>query len=113
MSVDKPDSLPNVVIDEAWAEYVYPRAAIGELSEPHPQSGFTRAMRVLKNWATEHDKFWSGLVELTEQRGREFAAAELESLATEMERSPGHLPVTAEDVRARAQQLREDRKAGA
>lgn len=112
MSADKPDALPQIVIDEAWVEYVYPRAAVGELSDPHPQSGFVRAMRVLKRWATEHDELWSGLVELTEQRERESVAAELGRLADEMERSPKHLPVTAEDVRARATQLRGDRKAG-
>ena len=44
-------SLPQSVIDEAWSEFVYPRAAVGDLAQPHPQSAFTRAMRVIEQWA--------------------------------------------------------------
>ena len=108
MSEIEPEALPQCIVDEAWIEFVYPRVAVGELDRPHEQSGFMRAVRVFQQWARQHDEFWSGLVELNERRGRELAAAELESLATEMERSSKHLPVTAEDVRARADQFRND-----
>jgi hypothetical protein len=111
MTDEKPEALPQFIVDEAWSKFVYPRAAIGELSLPPEQGAFMRAARVFRQWAREHDTFWSGLVDLTERKGHERAAAELESLADEMELSPAHMPVTAEDVRARAAQLRE--KAGA
>lgn len=52
-------SLPQSVIDEAWSEFVYPRAAVGDLSHPSAQSGFMRAMRVIQQWATEHDAYWA------------------------------------------------------
>lgn len=55
----QPQSLPDSVIAEAWSEYLYPRSAVGDLRDPNPQSGFTRAMRVLQQWATEHDDWWS------------------------------------------------------
>jgi len=82
------NQLPQAVIDEAWSEFVYPRAAVGDLARPAQMGGFTRAMRVVAQWADRH------------------VAAELEALAVEMDDRPGNLPVTAEDVRARAAQLR-------
>lgn len=56
---DPKQSLPQSVIDEAWSEYLYPRAAVEGLSHPQPTSGFVRAMRVIQQWATEHDAYWS------------------------------------------------------
>ena len=83
-------SVPDSVIAEAWSEFIYPRAAVGDLARPHPQSGFTRAMRVVQQWVDKR------------------AAAELDALATEMDERPEYLPVSAEDVRARAAQLRSE-----
>jgi hypothetical protein len=58
-----PQSLPDSVIGEAWSEFLYPRAAVGDLAEPHPQSGFTRAVRVFQGWATEHDAYWHSVAD--------------------------------------------------
>jgi hypothetical protein len=45
---DRPDiTIPEADVAEAWSEFVYPRAAVGDLSEPHPHSGFMRAIRAL------------------------------------------------------------------
>jgi hypothetical protein len=79
MSETTTESLPDLVVDEAWSEYVYPRAAVGDLSHPSEHSGFVRAMRVLRKWANDHDEFWSGLLEL-EQRKLADAEARLADL---------------------------------
>lgn len=42
--------LPDSVIDEAWSEFVYPRAAV-DLARPSHLDGFNRAMRVVAQWA--------------------------------------------------------------
>lgn len=58
------------VQDEAWSEYVYPRAAVGDLSDPNPQSAFMRAARVFRQWAR--------------RLSRDSVIAELETLADEI-----------------------------
>lgn len=75
------ESLPQVVVDEAWCEYVYPRTAIGDLNHPPPQGGFMRATRVYQLWARKHDEYWSGLLELTKRKAREQTADELDRQA--------------------------------
>lgn len=78
------ESLPDLVIDEAWSEYVYPRAAVGDLSHPSEHSGFVRAMRVLRKWANDHDEFWSGLLKMEQaerDEARRKAAATAAALA--------------------------------
>jgi hypothetical protein len=84
------NQLPQAVIDEAWSEFVYPRAPVGDLARPSQLGGFNRAMRVVAQWVDRR------------------VAAELDRLADEMYERPGNLPVTAEDVRARAAQLRSE-----
>lgn len=40
-------TIPEEAIAEAWSEFVYPRPAVGDLSDPHPHSGFMRAIHAL------------------------------------------------------------------
>jgi hypothetical protein len=53
--IETPQSLPNSVIAEAWSEFLYPRSAVGDLRDPRPESGFTRAMRVVEQWVAKRD----------------------------------------------------------
>lgn len=76
---DEKQSLPQIVIDEAWSEFLYPRSAVGELAQPSPHSGFVRAVRVFQKWVTEHDQYWSAVYD----GGR---ASELELMAHDFAR---------------------------
>jgi hypothetical protein len=82
------DLVPDRVMHEAWSEYLYPRAPVLELASPSSLSGFSRAMTVIRREVPL------------------IVAAELEHLADEMDATTGPYSITAEDVRARAAQLR-------
>lgn len=83
MSDETKQSLPQIVIDEAWSEYLYPRAAVGDLSHPSEHGGFVRAMRVIQQWATEHDAWWKAASATAERSALERAALELERRANQ------------------------------